>query len=96
MSYQYEYFPTYSRIIEIRMTMYPLLRGVKSKFNVLSTKSIVLFQDLFKMNLDFERFYTRNMYRRIRDCWNRPISSVPGARVDVVDRVSSDYNWTFK
>ena len=48
------------------------------------------------MNLDFERFYTRNMYRRVRDCWNRPISSVPGAHVDVVDRVSEDYNWTFK
>ena len=53
-------------------------------------------QDLFKMNLDFERFYTRNMYRRIRDCWNRPIASVPGAHVDVMDRVSDDYNWTFK
>ena len=48
------------------------------------------------MNLDFERFYTRNMYRRIRDCWNRPIASVPGAHVDVMDRVSDDYNWTFK
>ena len=48
------------------------------------------------MNLDFERFYTRNMYRRVRDCWNRPIASVPGAHVDVVDRVSDDYNWTFE
>ena len=27
---------------------------------------------------DFESFYTRNMYRRIRDCWNRPINSLPG------------------
>ena len=53
-------------------------------------------QDLFKMNLDFEMFYTRNIYRRIRDCWNRPIGSTPGAYTDLVDRVSDDYNWTFR
>ena len=48
------------------------------------------------MNLDFERFYTRNIYRRVRDCWNRPIASTPGAYFDVVDRVSEDNNWTYK
>ncbi|XP_075680521.1 serine palmitoyltransferase 2-like isoform X3 [Dermatophagoides pteronyssinus] len=44
----------------------------------------------------FESFYTRNIYRRIRDAWNRPIASVPGAEIDVVDRYSSDENWTFE
>ncbi|OTF70789.1 hypothetical protein BLA29_002899 [Euroglyphus maynei] len=44
----------------------------------------------------FESFYTRNIYRRIRDAWNRPIASVPGAEIDVVDRHSSDHNWTFE
>lgn len=44
----------------------------------------------------FESFYTRNIYRRIRDAWNRPIASVPGAEIDVVDRHSSDENWTFE
>ena len=48
------------------------------------------------MNLDFERFYTRNIYRRVRDCWNRPIASTPGAYFDVVDRVSDNNNWTYK
>lgn len=48
------------------------------------------------MNLDFEKFYTRNLYRRVRDCWNRPISSTPSAYFDIVDRVSHDYNWTFR
>ncbi|XP_070578628.1 serine palmitoyltransferase 2-like [Ptychodera flava] len=42
---------------------------------------------------DFESFYTRNLYRRIRDCWNRPISSVPGGEFDVMERGSKDYNW---
>lgn len=51
---------------------------------------------MFKMNLDFERFFMRNMYRRVRDCWNRPIASTPGAHFDIVDRVSEDYNWTFR
>ncbi|CAI8015603.1 Serine palmitoyltransferase 2, partial [Geodia barretti] len=53
-------------------------------------------EDLFKMNLDFEMFFTRNIYRRIRDCWNRPIASAPGAYTDLVDRVSDDCNWTFR
>ena len=48
------------------------------------------------MNLDFEMFFTRNIYRRIRDCWNRPIASAPGAYTDLVDRVSDDCNWTFR
>ncbi|KAK4536782.1 hypothetical protein CDCA_CDCA09G2807 [Cyanidium caldarium] len=35
---------------------------------------------------DFEDFYTRRMYRRIEDCWSRPICSKPGAHIDVVER----------
>eukprot|EP00123_Amoebidium_parasiticum_P015071 comp22770_c0_seq1/m.35603 comp22770_c0_seq1/g.35603 ORF comp22770_c0_seq1/g.35603 comp22770_c0_seq1/m.35603 type:complete len:528 (-) comp22770_c0_seq1:359-1942(-) len=45
---------------------------------------------------DFESFYTRNLYRRIRDCWNRPITGVPGGYFELLDRTSDDYNWTFK
>jgi len=46
--------------------------------------------------VDFEHFYTRRLYHRIRDCWNRPICSVPGPFVDLVERVSNDYNLSFK
>ena len=45
---------------------------------------------------DFESFYNRNLYRRGRDCFNRPICSVPGGEVDLVDRESDDFNWTFR
>ncbi|XP_044163019.1 serine palmitoyltransferase 2-like isoform X2 [Acropora millepora] len=45
---------------------------------------------------DFESFYTRNMYTRVRDCFNRPIGSVPGAEIELLDRKSHDYNWTFR
>ncbi|XP_036398170.1 serine palmitoyltransferase 2 [Megalops cyprinoides] len=52
-------------------------------------------RDFVPLYQDFENFYTRNLYMRIRDSWNRPICSVPGAKVDLVERVSRDYNWTF-
>lgn len=44
---------------------------------------------------DFEDFFTRNLYRRIRDCWNRPITNCPGGHCDVIMRESDDYNWNF-
>uniref|UniRef100_A0A452TMT2 Serine palmitoyltransferase long chain base subunit 2 n=1 Tax=Ursus maritimus TaxID=29073 RepID=A0A452TMT2_URSMA len=53
-------------------------------------------QDFVSLYQDFENFYTRNLYMRIRDNWNRPICSVPGARVDIMERQSHDYNWSFK
>jgi serine palmitoyltransferase len=38
----------------------------------------------------WESFFTRRLYHRIQDCWNRPISSAPGVRVHVMERTSSD------
>ena len=40
--------------------------------------------------MSYEDFYTRRMYYRIHDCWNRPISSAPGAWVDVMERTPVD------
>lgn len=45
---------------------------------------------------DDEAFYTRNLYHRIQDCWNRPICSAPDAWFDVMDRTSYDNNKTMK
>lgn len=61
-----------------------------------SALSSLVLQDFVPLYQDFENFYTRNLYMRIRDNWNRPICSVPGAKMDVVERVSHDYNWTFE
>lgn len=36
------------------------------------------------------------IYRRVRDCWNRPICSVPGAELTLKDRITPDYGWTFE
>lgn len=70
-------------------------RNTVQILRVLSLKCLCL-QDFVPLYQDFENFYTRNLYMRIRDSWNRPICSVPGAKMDLVERVSHDYNWTFK
>jgi serine palmitoyltransferase len=45
---------------------------------------------------NYECFYTRNLYTRIRDVFNQPIASVAGAAAQVMERLSEDFNWTFK
>lgn len=35
---------------------------------------------------DWENFYTRRLYGRLNDCWNRPICSSPGANIEVMER----------
>ncbi|KAM0673413.1 serine palmitoyltransferase component [Gurleya vavrai] len=44
---------------------------------------------------DFESFFTRRMYTRIRDCWNRPIRGVPGKILQVLERKSDNKNVSF-
>eukprot|EP00978_Attheya_sp_CCMP212_P012287 scaffold30503_cov56-Attheya_sp.AAC.1 len=44
----------------------------------------------------WENFYTRRLYHRIQDCFNRPISSNPGATIQVLERVSRDGNKTMQ
>ena len=49
--------------------------------------------NLFK---SWESFFTRRLYHRLQDCWNRPLCSGPGVYVDVMERVSTDNNCTLK
>jgi serine palmitoyltransferase len=51
--------------------------------------------DFVPLYQSYESFYTRNVYYRIRDCFNRPIGSVPGATIDLIERKTNDYNWSF-
>lgn len=41
---------------------------------------------------NWEKLYTRRIYHRIQDCFNRPISSSAGVRISMLERVSSDRN----
>lgn len=44
----------------------------------------------------FENFYTKRIYHRIQDCFNRPLASNPGAQVHVLERISTDGNKTMQ
>lgn len=44
----------------------------------------------------WEHFYTRRLYTRVQDCFNRPIASNPGAHIDVVERCSHDQQKSMK
>ncbi|CAJ0934618.1 unnamed protein product, partial [Mesorhabditis belari] len=45
---------------------------------------------------DIESVYKRNCYMRVRDVFERPIASTPGAKVNLLDRYTEDHNWSFK
>jgi serine palmitoyltransferase len=42
----------------------------------------------------WENFYTKRLYHRIQDCFNRPVASNPGATIQMLERISSDGNKT--
>ncbi|XP_048003546.1 serine palmitoyltransferase 3-like isoform X2 [Leguminivora glycinivorella] len=44
----------------------------------------------------FDQFYSRYVYRRVRHCFNRPVSSAPAEEITLMERSSDDYNWTMK
>jgi serine palmitoyltransferase len=44
----------------------------------------------------WEGFFTRRLYHRVQDNWNHPISSFPGAYIDVMLRESKDDNCTLQ
>ncbi|XP_030052197.1 serine palmitoyltransferase 3 isoform X2 [Microcaecilia unicolor] len=53
-------------------------------------------KDFVPLYQDFENFYIRNLYMRVRDSWNRPICSTPGPQFDLMEYLTDDYNWTFR
>lgn len=58
--------------------------------------SFSFLQGFVPLYQSWESFYTRNVYRRIRDCWNRVVASKPGTCITILDRHSCDHGWTFE
>lgn len=56
-----------------------------------NSDDLVYYAPLLK---SWENFYTRRLYHRIQDCFNRPIASSPGAQIHVLERVSDNANKT--
>merc|ERR1711998_440813 len=38
----------------------------------------------------FDNFYTRRLYHRIQDVFNRPFTGPPGAHINVIERTTKD------
>ncbi|CAF0739602.1 unnamed protein product [Adineta steineri] len=66
---------------------------IEKKRGALDPNATLGFVPLYQ---SYESFYTRNMYTRVRDIFNRPIASVPGAQFELTERISDDYNWTYR
>eukprot|EP00741_Cyanophora_paradoxa_P008201 tig00000025_g7936.t1 len=45
---------------------------------------------------DFDDFYTRRLYRRVHDCFNRPIASAAGAHIQIMKRKFADEGESIK
>lgn len=43
----------------------------------------------------FESFFMRRLYRRVSNCWNRPVEGIPGKVINLKERISLDNNRTF-
>ncbi|CAF0814593.1 unnamed protein product [Rotaria sp. Silwood1] len=67
--------------------------NIEKKRGAVDPNALLGFVPLYQ---SYESFYTRNMYTRVRDIFNRPIASVPGANFELVERVSDDYNWSYR
>ncbi|PGH17616.1 hypothetical protein AJ79_00977 [Helicocarpus griseus UAMH5409] len=48
------------------------------------------------LNSDFDNFYVRRLKLRINDCFERPVTGVPGRYITLIDRVTDDHNQHFR
>lgn len=48
------------------------------------------------LNSDFDSFYTRRLKARLDDCFSRPVTGVCGRTVLCLDRVTDDFNASFR
>ncbi|PWY77349.1 PLP-dependent transferase [Aspergillus heteromorphus CBS 117.55] len=47
------------------------------------------------LNSDFDNFYVRRLKLRINDCFERPVTGVPGRYITLLDRATDDHNRHF-
>lgn len=47
------------------------------------------------LNSDFDNFYVRRLKLRINDCFERPVTGVPGRTITLIDRATDDHNRHF-
>lgn len=88
-TYSYIYIQTYIHQFGHIRDFFGAITGI-SRYKVTPKKG---YANLFK---SWESFFTRRLFHRLQDCWNRPICSNPGAYIDVMERTSSDGSCTLQ
>ena len=82
----------------VTLTLFGVLRDIFGRLTGISRYRSTLSPDVAKglapLYGGWDAFFQRRMYLRIQDCWNRPVSSYPGAHIDVMKRVTTDNNKT--
>lgn len=48
------------------------------------------------MTTIWDFLFTSNGYRLMKDAFERPVTGAPGAHIELIDRKSDDFNWTFQ
>ncbi|CAK8698203.1 unnamed protein product [Clavelina lepadiformis] len=79
------------------ITVFGFIRDLMRKYHIEKLHAATEdpeMKDFVPLYASFESFYTRNMYNRIQDVFNRPVCSVPGATIDIVERKFSNSGWT--
>uniref|UniRef100_A0A914Y9B1 serine C-palmitoyltransferase n=1 Tax=Panagrolaimus superbus TaxID=310955 RepID=A0A914Y9B1_9BILA len=56
----------------------------------------IWYTDFVPLYSSFEAIYAQHCYIRVRDVFERPIGSCPGATVKLIDRVTNDFCWSFQ
>lgn len=83
------------RVIVIGVQILPIKRlRVISQYSEVPTCCVL--QGYAPLYDPFETFFSRYVYRRVQHCFNRPITSAPGAELTLKERCTDDRNWTFR
>lgn len=60
--------------------------------SVLRVILTAFFQGYAPLNSDFDSFYTRRLKTRMDECFSQPVTGVAGRTIQILDRISPDYN----
>uniref|UniRef100_A0A0N4Z498 Aminotran_1_2 domain-containing protein n=1 Tax=Parastrongyloides trichosuri TaxID=131310 RepID=A0A0N4Z498_PARTI len=71
------------------------LRSTKI-FNIKYPQELETQKDFPSLDNKFETTFINGVYRMANDVVNRPISSVPGTKLTIKERVTDDYGWSYK
>lgn len=92
-----QWFPTFMCILQYSMYItFGYMRDVAARISGISRYHTEDARSgLANLLLHWESFYTRRLYHRVQDVFNRPVAGAPGAHIDLVRRASTDDNKTF-